>query len=233
MQEKNQKYLRLNAIYSPSQMTKLQKAKVAVIGLGGVGSFCATALARSAIGHLVLVDFDKIEHSNINRQEFAFCSTVGKKKIDVANKVIKDINPEICLSLYEQKIDVNNTEKICENCDYIVDAIDDVPAKIALVKYAQENNIPIVSCMGTAMRTQPELLHFDCIENTSVCPLCKSFRKLARSEGIKNLKVLYSKEKVIKSSDECLGSTSFVPPSAGMMLAGHVINFLTGKNIDK
>ena len=149
-----------------------------------------------------------------------------KQKVEVAMQFIKNINADIALKTYDCKIDENTIKDIDMNVDYVVDAIDDIPAKITLVKYAQENSIPIVSCMGTALRKDPSLLKFDDIYNTSVCPLCKEFRKQARTAGIENLEVLYSTEPALKSQNNKLGSSSYLPPIAGFLLAYKVIEKL-------
>lgn len=226
MENVDERFIRLASIFTAEQMQKLADSHVAVIGLGGVGSYSATALARGGIGKLTICDFDTIEASNINRQEFAFESTLGMKKIDVCKKTLIDINPDIHIDKFDFRLDCNNVDEVCKNADYIIDAIDDVSAKIVLAKYAQDKQIPIVACMGTAMRIHPEMLEFADIYETSVCPLCKRVRKEAKNAGIKSLQVLYSKEPVIKSLDGSLGSTSFVPPIAGMKLAGFVFNTL-------
>lgn len=223
----NEIFTRLISLYGEENFRKLQQAKIAVVGLGGVGSFCATALARSAIGSLILVDFDKIDKSNINRQEFANIKTVGQNKVDAAETFLKNINSQISLIKHCEKISAQNVNTIFQNVDYIIDAIDDVHAKIALAKFAEENNISIISCMGTAKRTDPFQFRFSDIYKTHTCPLCKSFRKKAKIAGIKHLKVLYSTQPAVKTSNKQLGSTSYIPPIAGMMLAGEVIQNIT------
>lgn len=223
----NEQFSRLRSIYTDQQMEKLFNTHVLVAGLGGVGSFCATTLARSGVGKLTLIDFDIIEESNINRQEFATHKTIGQKKVDVAKQIIFDINPNINLETFDEKIIEHNVSKICQDTDFIIDVIDDVPAKIALVKFAQENSISILSCMGTALRKDPTKLKFADIYDTSVCPLCKSFRKRAKDAKIDKLEVLYSTELALKPLTDDLGSTSYVPPIAGMMLAWKAIDTIT------
>ena len=220
------KFSRLLAIYDFSQMEKLKDAKVAVVGLGGVGSYCSLALARSCVGTLKIVDFDTVDVSNINRQLFANDKTVGKFKADVAENMIFDVNPDIKVVKVKESLTSENASKILSDVDYIVDAIDDVPGKIEIAKFAQENDILLVSCMGTALRTDPFKFQFADIYKTSVCPLCRKVRKLAKENRIKKLNVLYSKEPAVKSLNGKLGSTSFVPPIAGFMLASKVIEDL-------
>ena len=218
----DEKYSRLEAIYSPEHLDKIENSHIAVIGLGGVGSFCASALARSGVGTLTIIDFDKIEASNINRQLFATESTIGELKTDAAQNYLHEINSSLKIIAISEKINSSNLSKI-KSVDYIVDAIDDVPAKIEIAKFALENSIPLVSCMGTAMRKDATLLRFDDIYKTSVCPLCKNVRKLAKEKRIEKLEVLYSTESAIKSQNGELGSTSYLPPIAGLMLAGKVL----------
>ena len=222
MSNSNEKYTRLQAIYDESKLEKLSHAKVAVIGLGGVGSYCVAALVRSGIENITIADFDNVEASNINRQLFANEKTIGMKKVDVAKTYLEDINSQAKINTIDTKIDASNVQNF-EAMDFIVDAIDDVKAKIAIAKYCQENSIPIVSCMGTAMKKDATKLQFADIYETSVCPLCKSFRKEAKLAGINKLDVLYSTETALKSLTGDLGSTSYLPPIAGMMLAGKVI----------
>lgn len=223
MQSNEDKYLKLKAIYPQEKLEHLSKLNVAVVGLGGVGSYCACALVRSGIGNLTIVDFDEIETSNINRQLFANEKTIGKLKVDVCEKTLKEINSNIGVNKYAKKISELNLNEVLDKADYIVDAIDDVNDKILLAKFSQDNNVPIISCMGTAMKKDATKLRFDDIYSTSVCPLCKSFRKLAKRKNIQNLEVLYSFEAPTKSLNGQLGSTSYLPPIAGMMLAGKVI----------
>ena len=224
MEKSNDKFIRLKAIYDDAKLKKLAKSKIAVVGLGGVGSYCVAALARSGVGNLVLCDFDKVEESNINRQLFANEETIGTKKTEIAKDYINKINSNILVSVFDEKIAVENVGEILEDLNYVVDAIDDVSAKIAIAKFCTENNIPIVSCMGTAMKTDPSKLKFADIFETNTCPLCKNVRKLAKEAGIQKLEVLYSDEPSLKSQNGELGSTSYLPPIAGLMLAGKVID---------
>lgn len=223
MDTQSNKYSRLKAIYAQEKLEKLSNSSVAVFGLGGVGSYCTSALVRGGIGNLILVDFDNIEESNINRQLFANEKTLNQKKVEVAEKILHEINSEVSIIKYDKKVCNLNLEKTIANVDYIVDAIDDVQDKILLAKFAKEKSIPIVSCMGTAMKKDATKLQFADIYETSVCPLCKSFRHLAKENNIDKLEVLFSTEKPCRSLTKDLGSTSYLPPIAGMMLAGKVI----------
>ena len=214
---------------------KLQNATVMVLGIGGVGSHCVEALARGGIGKLILVDHDSVSITNINRQSVAYHSTLGECKTKVMKDKIADICPDTEVVLHETFVLPENLETIFgEPVDYIVDAIDTVTAKLALVEYANKNNIPIISCMGTGNKLHGEMFEITDISKTSVCPLCKVMRKELKNRGISHLKVLYSKEKPIAVSQEDIqeekggrrsipGSISFVPPVAGLLIAGEVI----------
>ncbi len=218
------KYSRLIAIYGEEKLKRLNNSNVAVIGLGGVGSYCVAALTRSGIGTLTICDFDVVEESNINRQLFATEETISRKKTEVASDYLKKINSKLEIKSFAEKLKDTNASAILNNADYIVDAIDDVNAKITIAKYAEDKDIPIVSCMGTAMKTDPSKLKFADIYKTDTCPLCKNVRKLAKEAGIEKLEVLYSDETSLKSQNGQMGSTSYLPPIAGLMLAGKVID---------
>ena len=209
-----------------------------VLGVGGVGSHCIEALARSGVGRLILVDNDKVSLTNINRQSIAYHSTIGRYKTEVMKERIADICPETQVSTYETFILPENLEEILkERPDYIIDAIDTVTAKIALAQKALECGIPIISSMGTGNKLHGELFEITDISKTSVCPLCKVMRKELKARGIRHLKVLYSKEMPVDVSDReteedagrsraLPGSISFVPPVAGLLIAGEAIRDL-------
>lgn len=218
----------------------LRNAKVMVFGVGGVGSHCIDALARCGVGNLVLIDNDTVSMTNINRQSIAYHSTIGRYKTEVMKQRIADICPETKVVTYERFIGRDNLDDIlAEKPDYIIDAIDTVTAKLALVEKAAEYGIPLISSMGTGNKLHAELFEITDISKTSVCPLCKVMRKELKNRGIKKLTVLYSKEQPVdvsgKSTGEdpgmrrCIpGSISFVPPVAGLLLAGYVVRELTG-----
>jgi len=206
---------------------KLRNATVMVLGVGGVGSHCIEALARGGVGRLILVDHDKVSVTNINRQSIAYHSTVGQYKTEVMKARIADICPEIAVVTYETFVTPDNLEDLfTEQIDYVVDAIDNVTAKLALVVYADEHHIPLISCMGTGNKLHPELFEITDITKTSVCPLCKVMRKELKNRGVSHLKVLYSKEQPLNVGNRTPGSISFVPPVAGMLIAGAVIRDL-------
>lgn len=222
-------FSRTELLLGKEGLEKLHKATVMVLGVGGVGSHCIEALARGGVGTLILVDHDKVSLSNVNRQSIAYLSTVGEYKTKLMKYRIQDINGEARVFTYEQFVLPENLEQIFEHrVDYIVDAIDTVTAKLAIAAYAAEHQIPLISCMGTGNKLHPELFEITDITKTSVCPLCKVMRKELKARGIPHLKVLYSKEKPIDVSGRTPGSVSFVPPVAGLLIAGEVIRELAG-----
>ena len=173
-----------------------------MLGVGGVGSHCIEALARSGVGRLILVDNDKVSLTNINRQSIAYHSTIGRYKTEVMKERIADICPETQVTTHETFILPENLEEIFkERPDYIIDAIDTVTAKIALAQKALECGIPIISSMGTGNKLHGEMFEIADISKTSVCPLCKVMRKELKARGIRHLKVLYSKEMPVDVSD--------------------------------
>ena len=222
-------------------MDRLRHSCVTVLGVGGVGSHCIEALARSGVGHLILVDHDKVSLTNINRQSIALHSTVGQYKTKVMKAKIADISPEIQVMTYEEFVLEENLEQVFEiRPDYIVDAIDTVTAKLAVAEYAKEHQIPLISSMGTGNKLHPEMFEIDDIRNTSVCPLCRVMRKELKKRNVESLKVLYSKEKPVDISDRVTeeekgarrslpGSISFVPSVAGLLIAGEVVRDLLGQ----
>ena len=233
-------FSRTELLLGTEGMDRLRHSCVTVLGVGGVGSHCIEALARSGVGHLILVDHDKVSLTNINRQSIALHSTVGQYKTKVMKAKIADISPEIQVMTYEEFVLEENLEQVFEiRPDYIVDAIDTVTAKLSVAEYAKEHQIPLISSMGTGNKLHPEMFEIDDIRNTSVCPLCRVMRKELKKRNVESLKVLYSKEKPVDISDRVTeeekgdrrslpGSISFVPPVAGLMIAGEVIRNLSG-----
>ncbi len=233
-------YARTELLLGDVGIKKLRKSKVIVFGVGGVGSHCIEALARSGVGKLILVDNDVVSISNINRQSIAYHSTVGQYKTHIMKERIADICPEIQVDTKEVFVLPDNIEEIIDDdVDYIIDAIDTVTAKLAIVEVAKKKNIALISSMGTGNKMHPELFEIADISNTSMCPLCKVMRRELKARGIYHLKVLYSKEKPIdtcgretgedKGKRRALpGSISFTPPVAGILIAGEVIRNLVG-----
>jgi len=190
---------RTELIIGKEAIAKLQKSKVAIFGIGGVGSFAAEGLVRVGIGRFVLVDDDTVDITNLNRQIIATTKTLGKYKVDVMKERILEINPDAEVTVHKIFFMPNMDKKIIDNTiDYIVDAIDTVTAKIALVMEANRLNIPIISSMGTGNKLNPSQLEVSDISKTSVCPLAKVMRQELRNRAINHLKVLYSKEEPIK-----------------------------------
>ena len=233
-------FSRTELLIGAEGLENLRNATVMVLGVGGVGSHCIEALARSGVGKLILVDNDKVSQTNINRQSIAYQSTVGEYKTKLMRDRIWDINPAADVVTYEIFVLPENLNEIFKGkVYYIIDAIDTVTAKLALVEYAKEHEIPLISCMGTGNKLHPEMFEITDISKTSVCPLCKVMRKELKNRGIYHLKVLYSKEKPIDTSgadtgeDKGMrrslpGSIAFVPPVAGLMIAGQVIREIAG-----
>lgn len=233
-------YSRSELLIGSEAMERLRRASVLVFGVGGVGSHCIEALARGGIGHLILVDSDTVSITNINRQSIALHSTVGQYKTKVMKEKIRDIDPAIRVDTYETFVLPDNVETVFrEQPDYVIDAIDTVTAKLAVIEYAQRNGIPVISSMGTGNKLHPELFEVADITKTSVCPLCRVMRRELKGRGIAHLKVVYSKEKPVDTSGReteeepgarrsVPGSISFVPPAAGLLIAGEVIRELAG-----
>ncbi len=202
---------------------KLENMHIAVFGIGGVGGFVCEALARQKIGHFTLIDFDVVNISNKNRQIIALDSTIGKYKTEVMKLRILDINPNAIVDIYNIKVDDDSIKLLdFTKFDYIVDAIDDVKAKILLIKTAKENNNEIICSCGTGNKLDPTLFKITDISKTSVCPLAKKLRYELKKLGIKNVEVLYSTEEPIKKHN-FISSVSFVPSIAGLLIARHII----------
>lgn len=224
-------YSRTKMLLGSEKLLKLINAKVAVCGLGGVGSAAAEALARGGIGFLRLIDFDKIAKSNLNRQLHTTLDNIGCLKAEALQNRLESINENCSFDVVNQKITADNLDSLLSGVDYIVDAIDDVPAKIALAVWSKTKGIPIVSAMGTGNKIHPELLEIADISKTQVCPLARKMRRELKKHGIeKGLWVVYSQEIPQRAENETNtpASISFVPPAAGMILAGKVIRDLAG-----
>lgn len=233
-------FSRTELLLGEEGIERLRRASVMVFGVGGVGSHCIEALARCGVGKLILIDNDTVSLTNINRQSIASHSTIGRHKTEVMKEKIKDICPRTEVITYERFILSDNLSDIlAEAPDYIIDAIDTVTAKLALIEAANEKGIPIISSMGTGNKLHGELFEIADISKTSVCPLCKVMRKELRSRGITHLKVLYSQEKPVDTAARDTGedkgqrrsipgSISFVPPVAGLLIAGEAVRELLG-----
>lgn len=246
-------FSRTELLIGKNNIEKLKNSKVAVFGIGGVGSYVVEGLARAGIGNFILVDSDDVSISNLNRQIIATTKTIGKSKVEVAKDRILEINPNANVTTYKEFYMPDNRVPLEDDISYIVDAIDTVTAKIDLIEEAEKLKIPIISSMGTGNKLDPTKFEVTDIYKTSVCPLAKVMRKELRDRGIKKLKVVYSKEEPIKikdrdnfekdrelykneveaekyaekknyiSNSHVPGSISFVPSVAGLIIAGEVI----------
>ncbi|MBQ9634092.1 MAG: tRNA threonylcarbamoyladenosine dehydratase, partial [Schwartzia sp.] len=230
-------FSRTKLLLGEDGLAKLAKARVAVFGIGGVGSFAAEALCRAGIGHFLLVDSDTIDVSNINRQIHATTRTVGQKKTDVMRARMLEINPAADVRAKCEFYEPDRAEAFfTEPPDYIVDAVDTVTAKISLVVEAEKRSIPIISAMGAGNKLDPTRFEVADIYKTSVCPLAKVMRKELKKRGIPRLKVVYSKEPPIRpdvaetedARRQTPGSVPFVPSAAGLILASEVVRDLLG-----
>ena len=234
-----EQFSRTAMIIGEEGIKKLNNSKVAIFGIGGVGSFVVEGLVRAGVQKFILVDKDVVDITNLNRQIHATTKTIGKDKVEIMKQRVLDINPNAKVETYKEFFMPDSKTKILnKSIDYIVDAVDTVTAKIELVVQAEKLNIPIISAMGTGNKLDPTKFEITDIYKTSICPLAKVMRKELRQRGIKKLKVVYSKEEPIvpKNLKEKLedknakkqvpGSISFVPSVAGMIIAGEVIKDL-------
>lgn len=227
-------FSRTAILLGEENLEKLKRARVAVFGVGGVGGYVVEALARSGVGVLDLIDKDTVSESNINRQIIALHSTVGRYKTEVAAERARDINPDICVRVY-------NTFYLPETAaqfdfsryDYVVDAIDTVSGKIAIVEEAKKANVPVIAAMGAGNKLDPTKFEVADISKTSVCPLARVMRRELKKRGIEHLKVVYSKEEPLpslvvdeESGKSVPGSVAFVPSVVGLILAGEVVKDL-------
>lgn len=232
----NEIFSRTAMLLGEDALKKLENSRVAVFGVGGVGGYCVEALARSGVGSIDIIDNDEVSLSNINRQIIATVDTVGRKKVEVAKERILSINPKARVTAFDLFFLPENADEFnFENYDYIVDAIDTVSGKIALVEQAKKFNIPIISSMGAGNKLNPEMFEVADIFETSVCPLARVMRGELKKRGISELKVVYSKEKALKpvirsetiTKRQIPGSVAFVPSVAGLIIAGEVIKDIT------
>ncbi len=220
-------FSRTEQLLGADGMIKLKQARVAVFGLGGVGSYIAEALARSGVGALDLIDKDAVESSNINRQLYALHDTVGRLKVDVARERIARINPACQVTTYPTFFLPDTADTFDFTAfDYVADAIDTVTGKIELVVRANACNTPIISAMGAGNKLDPTAFRVADITQTSGCPLARVMRRLCRERGIASLKVVYSPEPPQPKTGDTTGSTAFVPPVAGLIMAGEIVKDL-------
>ena len=248
MNNKNQTFARFSMMVGEDGIEKLRNSRVIVFGVGGVGSYTVEALARSGVGQITMVDFDEISESNINRQLHSLRSTIGKSKIDVMKDRILDINPDCKVELVKRLVYDDIDEVLGNNkYDFVVDAIDVIGSKINLIEYCVKNNINIISSMGFGNKMHPEMIEIAKIKNTSVCPMARTIRSILKKKGITNVPVAFSKEIPVQPNKSELfkeelptefrennkiprkttpGSNSFVPGTAGLVLASYVVRKL-------
>lgn len=232
-------FSRTELLIGEKSVEKLKKSKVAIFGIGGVGSYVVEGLARAGVQKFILIDKDTVSISNINRQIIATHKTVGKSKVEVSKERILEINPEAKIDTIQEFFMSESKDIFDNSIDYIVDCIDTITGKIELVIRASRHGIPIISSMGTGNKLDPTKFEIDDIYKTSVCPLAKVMRKELKKRGIEHLKVLYSKEepKKVESYEHINAdgisnkkiipaSISFVPSVAGLIIAGEVIKDL-------
>lgn len=247
---------RMELIVGTEALKNLRTKKVVVLGLGGVGSYSVEALARAGVGHIVLVDDDTVCLTNLNRQLHAMYKTIGKFKVNVMKERIEGISKTIQVTEIIKTVTKENiSEFIDSDVDYVIDALDTISAKIALAKYCEDNNINLISCMGTGNKLDPTQFKVTDIYKTKNCPLCKVMRYELRKLGVKKLKVVFSEEmpqkpktdEVVNCMTGCVcnydngrsctnkrqipGSISFVPPVAGFILAGEVVKTFLDKKV--
>lgn len=226
---------RTTALLGKDKVVKIRGASVMVIGCGAVGGYALEMVARLGFGKIWAVDFDVFEESNVNRQILAVTETIGRKKCEVAKERIMAINPEAEAVAVDMKISTDNLGFILrEKPDFVIDAIDDVPAKAAMIKFLTDNGVAAVSAMGAALKTRPELLRVAALDKTEGCHLAKKLREMLRHGGcdLKKVRCVYSGEAVKICKDEngnnILGSLPMVPAAMGAMLAAEALRFCTG-----
>lgn len=217
---------RISLLLGNEAIKKLQQSSVMVVGCGAVGSFAIEALARSGVGHIILIDFDNVEESNINRQLFALDSTIGKPKVEIAKSRIHDINPNIVVDTFNIFFDDKTHLDI--KPDFVIDAIDSVQSKMALYKWCQQNNIPFISSMGAARKTDISKIKINKISKTTVCPLASKIRHMVRDERLKDFPVVYSVEQATPQPNggREFGSMITVTGTFGLFLSDFVIKKL-------
>ena len=223
---------RTEMILGAQSMAALKSARVAVFGLGGVGSYTAEALVRAGVGHISLLDGDVYELSNLNRQLYATTDTLGRPKAEAARERALSINPECdvkALSLFYSQENADSVD--FSAFDYVADCIDTVKSKLLIIERSVQAGVPVISCMGTGNKLHPEMLKIGDISETSVCPLARVMRRETRRMGIEHLKVLYSTETPLTPAGggRTPGSVSFVPSCAGLMIAGQIVRDIIGR----
>lgn len=235
----DEQFARTELLIGSGGLDKLKRSRVAIFGIGGVGGYVCEALVRSGVSSFDIIDKDVVSLSNINRQIIALHSTVGRPKVDVMKERMLDINPLVTVNTYKTFFLPKNADDFpFEEYDYVVDAVDTVTAKIELVAQCKSKNVPIISSMGAGNKMRGDAFEVSDIYKTSICPLAKVMRRELRKRGVKDLKVVYSKEEVtkpastdsntleVKGNGYAPGSVAFVPSVAGLIIAGEVVRDL-------
>ncbi|MGN1315605.1 MAG: ThiF family adenylyltransferase [Acutalibacteraceae bacterium] len=224
----DERFSRSSRILGEERIKKLNNSSVIVFGIGGVGGAVLEALVRGGVGTVAVVDKDVIDITNLNRQIIATDENIGEKKVDAAQKRALSINPKINIEKYDLFYLPETADQIdLTKYDFIVDAVDNVTAKLELIERSDKLGIPIISSMGTGNKLHPEMFEITDISETSVCPLARVIRRELKNRGIKKLTVVYSKEEPIKTESSVPGSTSFTPPVAGYLMASYIIRKLS------
>lgn len=224
----DERFSRSTRILGEERLEKLNNSSVIVFGVGGVGGAVLEALVRGGVGTVGVVDKDIIDITNLNRQIIATDENIGEKKVDAAQKRALSINPKVNIEKYDLFYLPETAEQIdLAKYDFIVDAVDNVTAKLELIGRAEKLGVPIISSMGTGNKLHPEMFEITDIYKTSVCPLARVIRRELKNRGIKKLTVVYSKEEPVKTDSSVPGSTSFTPPVAGYLMASYIIRKLT------
>ena len=228
----NKEFERQELLFGKEAMQKLKAARVALFGVGGVGSYAAEALARSGIGYIMLVDNDAVSLSNINRQLCALHSTVGRPKVDVVAERLLDVNPSLIIEKRQEFVLPENIDSFSlDSFDYVIDAIDTVSAKLAIAEICNAHSVPLISSMGTGNKQDPTALKVTDITKTNTCPLARVMRRELKKRGISHLRVVYSEEEAMtplehittENGKNIVGSLAFVPSVVGLIIAGEVI----------
>lgn len=226
----NDQFSRTVSILGEAVLQRLSSCHVAIFGLGGVGGYAAEALVRSGIGRFDLIDHDKVDITNLNRQIIATHKTVGRDKAEVMRERMLDINPDADIMIHPCFFLPENADDFdFRKYDYVVDAVDTVTAKIELVLRSQAAGVPIISSMGTGNKLNPAMLEVEDLYKTSVCPLARVMRRELKKRSIEKLKVVYSREEPFRTHERMPGSTAFVPPAAGLLIASEVVKDLMEK----
>ncbi len=226
-----ERYSRTRLLIGDEGLEKLKSKKVALFGIGGVGGFVLEGLSRSGIGEITIFDKDKVSQSNLNRQIIATIDSVGLDKVEVAKNRVNNIDDTIKVNAIKTFYLPENADAVdFSKFDYVIDAVDTVSAKISIIEKAKRQGVPVISCMGTGGKLNPELLKVSCIEKTSVCPLAKVMRKELKNRGITGVKVVYSTEEGVSaktnSNEKIIPSMIFVPAVAGLLIASEVVKDL-------